>query len=507
MTRPVRILFYGDSLLNGSTDEGDLGGIPGRTYDLLVAEFGAGSIQLVGQFAVENHAGQFHEGHGGQESQALIDGVDNLLMGSGGALPSGTPMLGYLGRFQNIDLLVDAGGGGDVNDHLDPAVWADMQYERVFRLRTRLNDTDPDCIIVRGNCTDWGGADAPAAAANHQSVLDYNAELPDVHDALDAAFPSSPPLNRDWDAYAATGEYSVNGPLYWGADIVHHNAAGSQAQADALFDVLQPLVAAIRSAPMGTVSTFAKTAALNYVLNKAAYTPAATHFAHLYIAGVAVSGNGYAPVSKTNNTTTWPNATGRTKSNGTQWDFPAPTGNWGNVDEIRITDNATPGDGEELFRDTFTAVPVGTTLGPGGTDTGPFSIPPGFLVIPWGTTAVAVGGFADAVVHGLLNLIFGGTAYAQLATTYCSHWAGDPLGGGTQAGSRVAITQASVWGTAAAGQATSIADITLTQQATGTYFAIHDASSGGNLLFSCPRPALVGASGTILTGQLFARMP
>lgn len=502
--RPARILFYGDSLDNGSTDEENEGGIPGRAYDLLVAEFGAGSVQMVGQFAIENHSGQFHEGHGGQESQALLDGVDNLLVGSGSALPSNLPLTGYLGRHQALDIFIDNGGGGDVNDHLDPSVWAALQLARLIRIRERLNQTSPNCVIVvGGGCTDWGGATGPEAAANHQSVLDYNAVYPaEVVAPFNALYPSQP-LVEGWDWYNVTGLYSVNGPTYWGSDIVHFNAAGSQVQAEALVNnVLIALVTALRGAAMGTLSTYAKNALVDHFRNKATHSPAATHYYHLYAGGVAVSGNGYSALSKTNNTTTYSNASSRNKTNGVDLTWPSPSGgNWGNVDEVRITDNATAGAGNELARDTFTAVPVGTTAGPGGTDTGPFSIPAGFLNISAGTP-VATGGLADSVADGLLDLMFGATAYTQLVTTYGSYWAGDPQGGGAQAGSRVALTQATKWGAASGGVAVTASDTALTQQLTGTYWAEHDASVAGNLLLSTPRPAAVGANGTIVAGSL-----
>ncbi len=504
--RAIRILFYGDSLVYSPNDEAGLGGIPGRVYDLLTTQFGAASIQLVGQFAVAAHSGQFHEGHGGQESQALLDGVDNLLVGSGGALPSNLPLCGARGRHQNIDIFIDMGGGGDVNDHLVPATWATMQLNRLIRIRERLNQTDPNCIIVvAGGCTDWGGADAPTAAANHQSVLDYNALYQsNVVTPFNALYPTQT-LKQGWDWYNVTGLYSVNGVAYWGGsgvDIVHFNAAGNTVQAAALAPVLAPYVQAIREASMGTLSTYAKNALIDHFRNKTTHTPAATHYYHLYVNGVAVSGNGYAVLSKTNNTTTYSNAASRNKTNAIDLTWASPSGgNWGNVDEVRITDNATAGAGNELARDTFTAVPVGTTAGPGSTDTGPFSIPAGFLTISAGTP-VATGGLADAVVHGLLDLMFGATAYTQLVTTYGSYWAGDPQGGGAQAGSRVALTQATKWGAASSGVAVTASDTALTQQVSGTYWAEHDASVAGNLLLSTPRPATVGANGTIVAGSL-----
>lgn len=259
----------------------------------------------------------------------------------------------------------------------------------------------------------------------------------------------------------------------------------------------------IQANPMGTLTTFARTSLLAHARNKAAYSAAATHYFHLKVGGsyVSQSGTGYAPLSRTNNTTNWPNAAARVKSNGVALTWASPSGNWGSVDGIEVTDSATPGGGNILASDTFTAVPVGNTAGPGSTDTGPFSIGVGSFTIT-AASHVSVGGFVDSVVHSLLNLMFGAVAYSAPVTTYGSYWAGDPAGAGAQAGSRVALTQASVWGTAAAGLISSAADVTLAHQGTGTYWAEHDASSSGNLLYCAPRPGTVGAAGTILTGQL-----
>ncbi len=287
------------------------------------------------------------------------------------------------------------------------------------------------------------------------------------------------------------------GVTYENPDGLHPNTAGyvtvGQIRAAAFIEIN----------PMGTLTTFARTSLLAHARNKAAYSAAATHYFHLKAGGayVSQSGTGYAPIAKTNNATNWPNASGRAKANGTAVTWASPTGNWGNVNEVEVTDSATPGGGNILASDTFTAVPVGNTAGAGGSDTGPFSIGVGSFTIT-AATNVSTGGFADSVVHSLLNLMFGAAAYSAPVTTYGSYWAGDPAGAGAQAGSRVAITQATAWGTAAAGLISTSADVTLAHQGTGTYWAEHDASSGGNLLYSAPRPSTVGAGGTITAGQL-----
>jgi len=263
-------------------------------------------------------------------------------------------------------------------------------------------------------------------------------------------------------------------------------------------------LAAESSLVMGTLSPYSANAAINHVRNKATHTPAATHYLHLYASGsVPISGNGYAVVSKTNNTTTWADEAARVKASGVAWTFPSPTGNWLDVVEWRLTDSATEGAGNLLASDTHDPITVGTTNGPGSTPTGPISYAIGDITIT-AATNVSVGGFVDSVVHGLLNLLFGGTAYSQLATVHGSYWAGDPEElGSAIAGGSVSITQATAWGSATAGVAVTIADITLADQATGTYWAEHDDADGaGNLLFTAPRPNTVGVGGVIYAGQL-----
>lgn len=55
------------------------------------------------------------------------------------------------------------------------------------------------------------------------------------------------------------------------------------------------------------------------------------------------SANAYARVAVTNNSTNWPNATGRVKSNGTLVSFPTATGSWGTVVGYAFYDAATAG--------------------------------------------------------------------------------------------------------------------------------------------------------------------
>lgn len=52
----------------------------------------------------------------------------------------------------------------------------------------------------------------------------------------------------------------------------------------------------------------------------------------------------YARVAVTNNTTNWPDASGRVKSNGTAITFPSPTADWGTATTWGLYDDATTGD-------------------------------------------------------------------------------------------------------------------------------------------------------------------
>jgi len=93
----------------------------------------------------------------------------------------------------------------------------------------------------------------------------------------------------------------------------------------------------------------------NQLINEAfggvAYTPPATLYVGLSTTAPAQggtgitepSGNGYARVAVTNNTTNFPNATNGSKSNGTTITFPASTGSWGTVGYFFVADAASAG--------------------------------------------------------------------------------------------------------------------------------------------------------------------
>ncbi|HEY9648132.1 MAG TPA: hypothetical protein V6C88_17280 [Chroococcidiopsis sp.] len=94
-------------------------------------------------------------------------------------------------------------------------------------------------------------------------------------------------------------------------------------------------------------------ALLDHVFGNTAYTPPATFHVALFTtapntetgaSGVEVSGTGYTRAAVTNNTTNWPAASGGSKSNGTQVNFPTPgSGGWGNVVAFGIYSASTGG--------------------------------------------------------------------------------------------------------------------------------------------------------------------
>lgn len=297
------------------------------------------------------------------------------------------------------------------------------------------------------------------------------------------------------DAYEADGVHGKKTPVTIGG--VLYSGGGYEWMA---YQIAPNI---LRDYYMGNIGPQICTAWVNHVRNKAAYSPAANHYAHLYsdaaltVPLTAGNASGYVAATKANNTVTYAAPSARAVTNLEAFNFPAPSGAWPQVWGYKLTDSPTEGSGTVLHRHVM-ASPISPTVA-----TGPVSIAAGTMIIS-APTNVGVGGFSDAVVHGLLGLTYGGTAFAPAwaTTDYGSHWAGDPAGAGAQAGSRVAITQATTWGAASGGQAVTAAAVSLAQQATGTYWAEHDAAAAGNLLFTATRPASVGATGTILAGQV-----
>jgi hypothetical protein len=92
-------------------------------------------------------------------------------------------------------------------------------------------------------------------------------------------------------------------------------------------------------------------AILDDLFGKTAYSVPATYYIGLStsdpgetgsLAGEP-SGNGYARVAVTNNTTNFPAASGGTKSNGAAITFPEASGSWGTITHFFIADAETAG--------------------------------------------------------------------------------------------------------------------------------------------------------------------
>jgi len=99
-----------------------------------------------------------------------------------------------------------------------------------------------------------------------------------------------------------------------------------------------------------TYSDYLENKILDHLFGKTTYTAPATLYVGLCAsvndAGTITgepSGNGYARVAVTNNTTNWPDAASGTKSNGTEIAFPQASGTWGSVGYFFLADDPTAG--------------------------------------------------------------------------------------------------------------------------------------------------------------------
>lgn len=93
-----------------------------------------------------------------------------------------------------------------------------------------------------------------------------------------------------------------------------------------------------------SITNFAASKILNHDFNGAEYTHPATWHVGFRKNGVELSGNGYARVAKTSNTTNWPTTTTNIISNGTAIETPVATGgDWNEADEVVLYDAASGG--------------------------------------------------------------------------------------------------------------------------------------------------------------------
>jgi hypothetical protein len=382
----------------------------------------------------------------------------------------------------------------------------------------------PDASFQHVHVRDQGTSDMrlPTTAGYPEIVARWAEDTQIVHDSLEALVGASVP-KICWMSTILLTQSGTSGPVanwvneiraqqeawcpaqwriyaddnnvveYDSAEYTHLTGPGYAQMGELIAAKFQELF------PMGTLGTYAKNKLLDHELNQAAHTPDVEYYVHLRSGGsgltaLGAGANGYASLVIDNDTTTWPAPSSREVANGIAFTWDSPSDDWPDVDEVWITTSATEGAGELIASDTFDPIEVTP-------ETGPFEIGVGDFVV----TAPA-GGFVDTVVHRMLGLMFGGTTYVATATQYISYWAGDPQGAGAQAGARVAMTMATQFDVASNGIASNSATIALTQQATGTFIAVHDAAAAGSLIYSASRLATVGATGTILVGQLRVKL-
>lgn len=252
-------------------------------------------------------------------------------------------------------------------------------------------------------------------------------------------------------------------------------------------------------ADMGSLSTALLNRGLDHILGVAAYTAPATIELRAYLSGgVEVSGGGYALLEPDNDGTTWSAAASREKANAINLDFVTATGAaWGLVAEIR---GFNPDTAEEMFRHTLETpqqIDDGDTL----------RIAAGALTI----TAPA-GAVSDDVVHSLLDLIFGASAYTAETDVEFAYYDGDPQGAGVEITGTgyardVLTNNGTTWSAAASGVSRNLIDVSVGTAGAGdwdeaTHWALFDAAGTG-LIMSAQLPvARTVANGDTETIQI-----
>ena len=100
----------------------------------------------------------------------------------------------------------------------------------------------------------------------------------------------------------------------------------------------------------GSFSDYLENALLNQLFRGSSYSFPGTLYVGLYTAaptdaggGTEVSGNGYARVAVTANTSNWANSTAGATSNSNAITFPQASGSWGTVVALGIFDASTSG--------------------------------------------------------------------------------------------------------------------------------------------------------------------
>ena len=110
----------------------------------------------------------------------------------------------------------------------------------------------------------------------------------------------------------------------------------------------------------GFLTDYSNNKLLDLVFGSVAYEPPSTLYLGLSTTAAnksgkvsEPSGGGYARAAAVNNTSSFPAASGATKSNATAFEFPAPTANWGTVVSLFIAD--APSGGNILASSDLTA--------------------------------------------------------------------------------------------------------------------------------------------------------
>lgn len=515
--RPVYMVVIGDSIVAGANDDLNKGAIVGRLADWALTQTNL-HLRCIGADFVTNHGPtdpdpQGAEGFGGYQFSDMVTALS--VRPNASKNPTYVPMFGPQATsiYQPADIILDCLGANNLNNAGEPTSTTQAQHRAWLTAARAALDAagNTACIIsVMGGYLDIGGAPYHTQVVNANATVQAN-----VYDTIDALNPGRPLVRLpNWNLQQ--GDYVSSGASGSGSkyiNTIHPNGDGYDAimnGPNGVIAQLGPVILAIANSgnPMGFIPTLAKNKLIDHSDNVAAYSPAATHYRHLYSDAACTvpltSGNasGYAPVSKTNNATTWPATDGHgVKSTGVAWSFPTPTGTWPSVQGWKITDSVTEGAGLAVAQNSHAAIPVDVS-------TGALTYPSGAACVTMADPGADGVGWGLVARQELLDLMFGAAANSPRATVHLSYWAGIPPTPGTIAGGSVALTQASTWGAAASGEAASIIDVTLAQQSTGTYMAIHTAATGGGtLLRVCFRPASVGPSGTIQTGLLRVKLP
>ena len=110
---------------------------------------------------------------------------------------------------------------------------------------------------------------------------------------------------------------------------------------------------------MGGKSDYLENKFLDYVLGSVSFSPPANVYIALFTgaptdsaSGTEVSGGAYARVAVANSTSTWPAASGGSKSSGTEITFPTATAAWGTIVGFATVDASASGN--QLYWGTLT---------------------------------------------------------------------------------------------------------------------------------------------------------